>query len=108
MTKDVVEQNDLPVETMYYYAYYERYNDEFDIITWIGALPTPIAGDGYFEITEDQYLNGKLIGKAYKELQDALDEMAVSIDNKADAKTVAAMNAELQALKEQVDKLVNQ
>lgn len=46
---------------MYYYAYINADN----IVTGVYALPTPVAIDGYIEITQDQYENGDLVGKVY-------------------------------------------
>lgn len=46
---------------MYYYAYINSDN----IVTGVYALPTPVAIDGYIEITQEQYENGDLVGKVY-------------------------------------------
>lgn len=45
----------------YYYAYVDSNN----IVTGVYALPTPVAIDGYIEITQEQYESGDLVGKVY-------------------------------------------
>ena len=67
---------------MYYYAYINSEN----IVTGVYAVPTTVTIDGYISITQDQYENGDLVGKAYDPETNTFNTLPVWIGSSDEVK----------------------